>query len=159
LLASSSELGRDAFRILAGEIVPDRLDDREVRQRELRLAAPAGEDGAVEPACALRELGREPGLAHSGVAAERDEAAVTTAGPEEPVPEDEQLLAAADEVRAENTLQHSSIVPSAASRSGTAPVDPLQVRAVRGKEVAERVAAELLARRARELPRDTRLGD
>ena len=39
------------------------------------------------------------------------------------------------------------------------PRDPLEVRAVRADEVDERVAAELLARRAGELERDGRLGD
>src|SRR5262249_58086648 len=107
-----------------------------------RPAPPARKGGAVEPPGALRELRREPSLPHSGVAAERNEAAVTAAGREERVLEDEQLLVAADEVRAENTLQHRSIVPSAASRSGTAPVDPLQIRAVRGEEVVEPGAAD-----------------
>src|SRR5262249_58191673 len=54
LLPRGAELGGDPFRVLAGEIVPDRLDDREVRERQLRLAAPARKDGAVESACALR---------------------------------------------------------------------------------------------------------
>ena len=40
-----------------------------------------------------------------------------------------------------------------------APLDALEVRAPRGDEVADRVAAELLLRRDRELPRDRRLGD
>src|ERR1700675_1239126 len=40
-----------------------------------------------------------------------------------------------------------------------APVDPLQVRAMGRDEVAQRVTAELLARRARELPGNGRLAD
>src|SRR5262249_1420317 len=126
---------------------------------QLHLAAPTPENGAVEAPRALRELRREACLAHPRIAAERDEAAVTAASREESVLEDEQLFVATDERRPENPFHHGPIVPLAAIRSGAAPVDPPQIRAVSGEEVAERVAAELLARRASELPRDTRLGN
>src|SRR5207248_8332256 len=55
LLASRAEQRAESFGVLARKVVPDRLHDRQVRQRKLGLTAPAREDGAVEPACALRK--------------------------------------------------------------------------------------------------------
>jgi hypothetical protein len=67
---------------------------------------------------ACRELPREPRLAHSGLAAERDEAALAAVSREQRVLEGEELLLAADERWAEGgAFQHPSIVPVAEVRA------------------------------------------
>jgi hypothetical protein len=107
-----AEQARDPLHVLAGEVVPERLDEREVRQRQLGLAARAPEHLPVEPPRARRELAREPRLPHPGLAAERDEAALAAVRREQRVLEGEELLLAADEGGAEGAFEHVSILPS-----------------------------------------------
>ena len=90
------------------EVVAERLDEGEVGERELGFAARAREDLPAEPLRAGRELGREPRLAHAGLAAEHDEAALAAVGGQQRVFEDEELLVAADEGGAEGAFRHAS---------------------------------------------------
>ncbi len=112
LTPGGAELVADPGRVLTREVVADGLDEREVGERELGLAACAPENLPAEPLRAGGELGREPCLAHAGLAAERDEAALAAVGRQERVFEDEELLVAADEGGAEGAFRHPSIVPS-----------------------------------------------
>ena len=107
-----AELVGEPVGVLAREVVADRLDEREVRERELGLAARAPEDLPAEPLRAGRELGREARLAHAGLAAERDEAALAAVGRQERVFEDEELVLAADQGGAEDAACHDAILPA-----------------------------------------------
>ena len=102
-----AELVGEPVGVLAREVVADRLDEREVGERELGLAACAPEDLPVEPLRAGRELGREARLAHAGLTAEGDEAALAAVGCEERVLEDEELLLTADQGGAEDAFGHA----------------------------------------------------
>ena len=78
-LASSrgapAELGADpAGGSCSREVVSERLDERQVRQRELRLRAAAPEHVAAELARALGQLGGEARLSHPRLAGEQHEA-------------------------------------------------------------------------------------
>ena len=106
-----AELVGEPVGVLAREVVADRLDEREVRERELGLAACAPEHLPAEPLRAGRELGREARLAHAGLTAERDEAALAAVGRQERVLEDEELVFAADQGGAEDAFGHGAIVP------------------------------------------------
>ena len=97
LAGRGPERRAERSRILVGEVVADRLDERQVRERELRLGAAAPEDVAAELAGPARQLGREPRLADPGLTGEQREAAVPPVRREEGVLELGQLLLPPDE--------------------------------------------------------------
>ncbi len=84
---------------MLAELVPDRLDERQVGKRELHLRAAPPEHVAAQLARAPGELGGEPGLADSGLTGYEDEAPVAPIGGEERILELRELLLPTDEDR------------------------------------------------------------
>ncbi len=75
----SAELGMDLFGRTPGEVVADRLDERQVRRRHLRFRAAPPEDVPPQPACSVGELVRESRLAHPRLALDEHEPATPVA--------------------------------------------------------------------------------
>src|SRR5207244_3073878 len=92
--------------VLKGQVVAESLDEREIRERKLRLAARAPEHLPLETLRTLGELSRESCLPHSGLAAERDEAALAAMRREQRVFQGEELLVSPHERRAEDAFHH-----------------------------------------------------
>lgn len=90
-------------------MVPDRLDERQVGESQLRLRAAPPEDVAAQLASALAQLGCEARLVDPGLAGEQDEPSVAAIRREERVLELGHFLLPSDEHRGENTLEHSPI--------------------------------------------------
>jgi hypothetical protein len=107
-----AERGPHLARVVLVEVVPDRLDERQVRERELRLGAASPQNGAAELPCASRELVREPGLADPRLAGDEHEPPVAAVGGKKRVLELRELLPAADEDGRANALQHLPILAS-----------------------------------------------
>ncbi len=113
---SSSPTAADVLR---REVVADRLDERQVRERELCLAATPPEDGAAELASAPSKLCDQPCLADACVAGDHDEAALASVRRQQRVLEHGELFVASDENRAENALDHAAdCVGQALARRG-----------------------------------------
>ena len=92
LRAGGPEALRERLGVLSGQVVADRLHERQVRQGELRLAAdPAQHDGPEAPGL-ICELIREPRLPDAGLAREDDHPALPPPGFEEVVLERGKLL-------------------------------------------------------------------
>src|SRR5204863_455314 len=111
LAARRAEVAGKPLGILRRKVVPERLDEREIGERKLRLATRAPQDLPAEPVRVLGELPRQPRLAHARLAAEGDEAALAAVRGEQRVLQDEEWLVPADERGAEGPLQHEPIVP------------------------------------------------
>ena len=116
LTARGPEPGDHLVRVRLGEVIADRLDEREIGEGELGLAAPAAEHLGSEPPRLPAELVRQPGLADARFAREHDHAAVAAARLEQGVLELRELVIAADQVRAEAGQRHDSDFRSPASR-------------------------------------------
>ena len=102
------------------EAVPHRLDERQVRERELRFGAAAPQDVEPQLARPAGQLGGQAGLPDSGLPGEQDEPPVTPVGREQRVLELRQLLLPSDQHRGDNPLEHPAILPGPpGSRSGT----------------------------------------
>ena len=100
--------GHQSRRRRGRKVVADRLDEREIRQRELGFAAASPEHGTSELARARRELGRESRLTHARVAGDRHKAALTPVSSQQRVLEHGELFVTADEDRTEDALDHAA---------------------------------------------------
>lgn len=89
--------------VLFGQVVADRFEEWEVRERELGLAANAGHHDATAAAGTGDEVGDQPGLAHSRLAADDHDAPVASEGGQQRILEDRDLGLAADQVFAEDS--------------------------------------------------------
>ena len=94
-----AELGAQRVEVLLVELRPDRLDERQVGQRELGLRAASPEDVAPELARPPCELAREAGLPDPGFPGEQNEAAVAPVRREQRVLELGELVLPPDEDR------------------------------------------------------------
>src|SRR6266568_7825072 len=92
------------------EEVSDRLDERQVRQGELGLAAATPEDFRVEPARLAGELRRKPGLPDARLAREDDKATLEPRRSQEGALEDSKLFLPANQDRRDNPFDHAGIV-------------------------------------------------
>ena len=101
----------EAVEILLVEVVADRLDEREIGQRHLRIARSTGEHRAAELSGLTRELSRQPGLPDPGLAGQHDEAALAAARRQQGVLEDAELVVTPDQDRAESGSRHPLILP------------------------------------------------
>jgi hypothetical protein len=75
LAAGGPEASAQMFEVGVREVVADRLDERQVRQGELGLAATAGEDRRSEPSRLADQLVGKPGLADPRFPGDDDEPA------------------------------------------------------------------------------------
>jgi hypothetical protein len=124
LAPRGAEQSRKLLAVLNGQIIAERLDEREIRDRELRFAAPTPQNLPIETLRPLGQLLREPRLSHSGLTAERDEAALTAMRREQRVFDGEELLVSPHERRAEGAFQHELIVTSAPPRNRASAANP-----------------------------------
>ena len=93
------ELGAQEREVMLAELVPDRLDERQVRKRELHFRAAPPEHAAAELSRASCQLGGEARLADARLPGHEHEAPVAPVGGEERVLELGQLLLPTDEDR------------------------------------------------------------
>ena len=98
-----------AARIRAGEVVADRLHERQEGQARFALGADTGQDLAAAGGDLLGELGHQPGLADARVAGDEDRAALTFSRFSCALPQQSQLGPAPDQHRTQHAFAcHSS---------------------------------------------------
>jgi hypothetical protein len=103
----AAQLGVDLLGRAPREVVPERLDERQVRHRHLGLGAAAPQHVPPERPRALGELLSEPRLPHPRLALDQEEPAASVAlDREQRVLERRELGVAADERVAEGLLEH-----------------------------------------------------
>ena len=83
------------------QVVPDCFQEGQVRERDLGLAAAAGDDRAAQPPRAGAQLGGEPGLSHPGLTAEDNDSSLAAQGRQQRVLQLRELLLPADDDGAE----------------------------------------------------------
>jgi hypothetical protein len=94
---------------MVSELVSDRLDEGQVRKRQLRLRATPPQRAVPQLARPASQLDGETCLADPGLPGHEDESSVASVGGEKRVLEPGQLLLPADEHGRENPL-HPTIV-------------------------------------------------
>src|SRR3954452_4368563 len=102
------ETRSDRLRALRVQVVRECLDERQVGQRELRLAAGPPQDLATELPGEIRELVGEPRLADPGLSGEDREPAVAPMRGHEGALENRELIIALDENGAKGTWHGTS---------------------------------------------------
>ena len=98
------ELLANRRQVRGGEVIADRLQERQIGQRQVGLRTAAPEDGHADLQRPALDLGREAGLAEAGLTGQQDDLAVAAVGAEERVLERVELRFAPDENGTEGPL-------------------------------------------------------
>ena len=77
-----SELFADLLEVDGGQVVAERFEEWEVRQRQVGLGAAAGEDGHPDLAGAALDRAGEAALPHAGLPGEQDDLPIAAVGGE-----------------------------------------------------------------------------
>jgi hypothetical protein len=97
------------IRVGLVEVVADRFDEGQVRERELGIAAGAREHDASQLASLVGQLAGQPGLPDPGLARHGNEAALTAPRREQRVLEHGQLVVTPDQDGTEGVPRHRAI--------------------------------------------------
>jgi hypothetical protein len=124
LAGRRTQIGAHEGRVLRGEVLPYRLDERQVGKRELCLRAAPPQDVAAQLARSPSQLRGEPSLADPCLAGEQNETSLAPIHRQERVLELRQLLLPSDEHGGENPLEHATILPGRVSNGERAEARP-----------------------------------
>src|SRR5215217_4353011 len=111
LRQAGAQRARELVGVRAVEVVSDRLHEGQVGQRQLGVAAAAGQHGAPQLPSLAPKLAGQPGLADSGLAGERHETALAATRGEERLLQRRKLVIPADQDRTECASRHPVILP------------------------------------------------
>jgi hypothetical protein len=91
--------------VLPRQVIADRLEEREVRERQLGFAAGSGHHDAAPATCSIGELVDEPGLAHPRLTANDHHSPIASKGGQERVLQDRDFGLAADQLFAQDSCK------------------------------------------------------
>src|SRR5207302_6714682 len=99
-----TELELDPVEVRADQVVADRLDERQIRQRHVRFAGGADHHRRPRSTGSNLQLHRQPGLPDSGLAPDDDHLAAATVGSQQVVLQEAQLMFATNQNLTERAI-------------------------------------------------------
>jgi hypothetical protein len=99
LSSRTSKLLPQGLDIDLSHVIAQRLEERQVRQCQVRFGASAAEHDCADPSGALAKLGRQPSLTHAGVTREQHHSPFAAHGGKERILQVGQLTFPPDEHR------------------------------------------------------------
>src|SRR5205823_6590243 len=111
-----SELQLDPVEVGAGQVVADRLDERQIGQGDVGLAGGADHHRRPGSAASLLKLHRQPRLPDPGLAGDDDDLPAAAVGSQQRILEEAQLAFATNQNRAERAIHQRSSYGAWAAR-------------------------------------------